>query len=74
MVLGGSIAGLLATRVLADHFSKVTLLERDRFPDQPELRKGIAQGAHLHLLLLGGLRAMERLFPGLRDEMLAQRQ
>ena len=28
-VAGGSMAGLLATRVLADHFEHVTLIERD---------------------------------------------
>ena len=35
LVIGGSMAGLLAARVLADHFSQVTILERDRFPDGP---------------------------------------
>jgi protoporphyrinogen oxidase len=29
VVLGGSIAGLLATRVLSEHFEQITLIERD---------------------------------------------
>jgi flavin-dependent dehydrogenase len=35
VVVGGSLAGMLAARVLADHFDGVTLLERDRFPETP---------------------------------------
>ena len=31
VVLGGSLAGLLAARVLADHFDHVTLIERDAY-------------------------------------------
>ena len=33
VVIGGSMAGLLAARVLSDHFERVTIVERDRFPD-----------------------------------------
>src|SRR5215470_14440423 len=29
LVVGGSIAGLLAARVLSDHFAQVTIVERD---------------------------------------------
>ena len=32
VVIGGGIAGLLAARVLADHVSRVTIVERDRLP------------------------------------------
>jgi len=35
VVIGGSIAGILAARVLADHFEHVTVVERDRCPDGP---------------------------------------
>ena len=31
LVLGGSLAGLLAARVLCDHFDRVTVVERDPF-------------------------------------------
>ena len=30
---GGSIGGMLAARVLADHFDRVTIIERDQLPD-----------------------------------------
>ncbi|MES0490777.1 MAG: hypothetical protein ABUK01_12335 [Leptospirales bacterium] len=39
IVIGGSIGGFLAARVLSEHFEKVTILEKDNFPDQPEPRK-----------------------------------
>jgi flavin-dependent dehydrogenase len=70
VVIGGSVGGLMAARTLATHFQRVTLLERDVFPGATTLRKGIGQGAHVHVLLLGGLKAMESLFPGLRAELL----
>ena len=38
VVLGGSLAGLLAARVLADHFGHVTLIERDVYTDNCETR------------------------------------
>src|SRR5581483_10855914 len=41
IVIGGSMAGLLAARVLSDHFDQVTILDRDRFPEGPEVRKGV---------------------------------
>ena len=54
VVVGGSMAGMLAARVLADHFDAVTLLERDRFPETPAPRKGLPQGRHGHALLERG--------------------
>src|SRR5829696_2779747 len=71
VVLGGSLAGLLAARVLADHFDRVTLLERDVFPETPETRRGIPQANHVHGLLLRGRQVLEQFFPGLQDEMIA---
>ncbi len=69
VVIGGSMAGLLAARVLADHFDRVTIVERDHFPQQAEYRKGVPQGHHLHLLLARGRQILDQLFPGLTDEL-----
>ena len=71
VVLGGSLAGLLAARILTDHFERVTLIERDSYPDTTEVRKGIPQANHVHGLLLRGRQVLEQLFPGLQDEMIA---
>ncbi|MSP12071.1 MAG: 2-polyprenyl-6-methoxyphenol hydroxylase-like oxidoreductase [Chloroflexi bacterium] len=71
VVIGGSIAGLLAARVLADHFDQVTIIERDIYPAEPDFRKGVPQGRHLHVLLLRGLQILNQFFPGLEDELAA---
>jgi flavin-dependent dehydrogenase len=71
-VIGGSVAGLLAARVLADHFDEVLLFERDRFPDNVDNRKGVPQGRHAHALLCSGRRALEALFPKFVDELAAR--
>lgn len=65
IVVGGGIAGLLAARVLADHAAQVTLLDRDRFTDDAEPRKGAPQGRHLHVFLRGGYEVATQLLPGL---------
>ena len=71
VVLGGSLAGLLAARVLADHFEEVTLIERDAYPDTSEARRGIPQANHVHGLLARGSEILEELFPGVQEEMIA---
>ena len=71
IVIGGSIAGLVTARVLADHFADVTVIDRDRFPEQPEFRKGAPQSRHLHGLLERGQVFLENLFPGLETELTA---
>lgn len=71
IVIGGSLAGLLTARVLSNHFTQVTLLERDRINDQPEARKGQPQTRHLHGLLAKGLATMSTYFPTLVDDLTA---
>jgi len=71
IVIGGSMAGLLTARVLSDHFTQVTLLERDEIHDQPEARKGQPQTRHLHGLLAKGLETMLAYFPTLVDDLTA---
>lgn len=71
VVIGASLAGLLAARVLANHFAEVTLLERDSFPAAGENRKGVPQGKHAHALLARGLEIMETQFPGLTEHLIS---
>ncbi|HET7288635.1 MAG TPA: FAD-dependent monooxygenase, partial [Pyrinomonadaceae bacterium] len=71
VVLGGSLAGLLAARVLSDHFDRVTVIERDAYPETTAARKGIPQANHVHGLLVRGREILEELFPGVQDEMIA---
>jgi 2-polyprenyl-6-methoxyphenol hydroxylase-like FAD-dependent oxidoreductase len=68
-VLGGSVAGLLAARVLADHARKVIVVERDAVSAEVRSRPGVPQDQQPHTLLPGGLRWMERWLPGLTREM-----
>ncbi|WDF37809.1 FAD-dependent oxidoreductase [Streptomyces sp. T12] len=65
VVLGGSLAGLLAARALADVADHVTVVERDVLPAGPEPRKGLPQARHVHQLWSGGAHAMEELLPGI---------
>ena len=71
IVVGGSMAGLLAARVLAEFFTTVTVIERDERSDRPEPRRGVPQGRHAHGLLLRGQDTICRLFSGVREELLA---
>jgi 2-polyprenyl-6-methoxyphenol hydroxylase-like FAD-dependent oxidoreductase len=71
VVIGGSMAGLLAARSLCDHFERVTIIERDRFSQGPVPRKGVPQARHLHALLNRGLRIVNSFFPKLQDELVA---
>ncbi len=63
LVMGGSIAGLLAARVLTDHFDRVTLIEKDRLPGGAAQRKGVPQGRHVHTLLSKGWNVIKHYFP-----------
>jgi 2-polyprenyl-6-methoxyphenol hydroxylase-like FAD-dependent oxidoreductase len=71
VVLGASMAGLAAARVLADVYERVTVLERDALPGAAAHRKGVPQSHHAHGLLAAGRVALEELFPGLTDELVA---
>jgi len=64
VVIGGSLAGLMTARVLADYFDHVTVLERDEIEDRPVIHKSIPQGNHLHGLLQGGQQVLSSLYPG----------
>jgi 2-polyprenyl-6-methoxyphenol hydroxylase-like FAD-dependent oxidoreductase len=64
VVMGASVAGLLAARVIAEHFDKVTVLEKDVCPADGAPRSGVPQGRHTYILLPAGAQVLERLFPG----------
>lgn len=69
LVIGAGVGGLLAARVLAEHFGRVTVLDRDELPQGPEPRKGVPQGRHLHSLAVRGSEVLEGFFPGLDKEL-----
>jgi flavin-dependent dehydrogenase len=71
VVLGASLAGLLAAAALARHADQVTIVERDQLPTGPRWRRGVPQARHAHNLMTAGHVAMERLLPGIRDELVA---
>ncbi|HUO37207.1 MAG TPA: oxidoreductase [Mycobacterium sp.] len=71
VVIGASIAGLCAARVLSHFYEQVTLFERDTLPDVPANRSAVPQGRHLHLLMARGASEFGALFPGLLDDMVA---
>ncbi|MGB8699920.1 MAG: FAD-dependent monooxygenase [Thermosynechococcaceae cyanobacterium] len=72
IVIGGSIAGLLAARVLSSYFDRVLILERDRLSSQSKPRQGIPQAHHPHVLLIQGQQILEQLFPGLTTHLVDQ--
>ncbi|WP_405453757.1 hypothetical protein OG350_35680 [Streptomyces achromogenes] len=68
IVMGGSFAGLLAARVLADHAEEVVVVD-------PDGADGAGQGAphrrQLHALLSMGHAQLDRWLPGITEELVA---
>ncbi|MHC8422741.1 NAD(P)/FAD-dependent oxidoreductase [Streptomyces sp. NB004] len=74
VVVGAGLAGMLAAAVLSRAgVDEVVVLDRDELPEGPRQRRGLPQGRHAHLLMAGGLAAMEEIVPGvsLRKRLLA---
>lgn len=69
VVVGASMAGLLAARVLAESFSQVTVLDRDALPAVARHRRGVPQDRHVHGLQPRGLQLLEELCSGLTAEL-----
>jgi 2-polyprenyl-6-methoxyphenol hydroxylase-like FAD-dependent oxidoreductase len=69
VVLGASMAGLVAARALAEFYEAVTVVERDALSDNADHRRGVPQGRQIHGLLLRGAQALEEFFPGILDEL-----
>ncbi|MDN4524980.1 FAD-dependent oxidoreductase [Fictibacillus fluitans] len=71
LVIGGSIGGLLAARVLSDFYSKVLIVEKDAFPDGPEHRRGTPQAFHPHRITLRGKAIIDRFFPDYEQDLIS---
>jgi 2-polyprenyl-6-methoxyphenol hydroxylase-like FAD-dependent oxidoreductase len=73
VVLGASMAGLLAARSLSEFYDTVSVVERDPLPETGPgagtARRGVPQGRHLHGLLPRGAQVFEELFPGILDQL-----
>ena len=72
VVVGASIAGVLAAHSLAERFERVTLVDRDSMPPGPQGRPGVPQGRHSHGLLAQGRAAIEEMVPGTTEDLVAQ--
>jgi 2-polyprenyl-6-methoxyphenol hydroxylase-like FAD-dependent oxidoreductase len=70
VVIGAGIAGLAAARALADSFTQILILERDKLIQDAAPRIGVPQGKQPHALLVGGLRALTDQFPNFLDRFL----
>ena len=69
VVLGASMAGLIAARTLSDAYRRVTVVDRDPLPADGSDRKGVPQGWHAHALLPRGAQILDELFAGLLGEL-----
>ena len=69
VVIGAGMAGLTAAQALSRHFRKVTVIERDTLPAEAAPRRGTPQCQHAHMLLAGGLQALQTLFPGFERDL-----
>ncbi len=70
IVVGTGIAGLAAAQVMTAYFDKITLVDRDEQSGSSEFRSGVPQARHAHTLLPLGQVILEKLFPGLINELL----
>ncbi|MEV4555562.1 FAD-dependent oxidoreductase [Kitasatospora sp. NPDC049285] len=71
VVLGGSIGGSLAARMLADAYRKVTVVDRDELFGPTGPRRAIPQGHHIHALLARGKQILDEVFPGFTEELVS---
>lgn len=69
IIIGGSLAGLLTARVLADYFDQVLILERDHLPAEPVARKGVPQSNQWHSVMARGYHILEAFYPGFSESL-----
>jgi len=72
VVIGGSITGICAAQMLSKYFARVVVVEQDAAHLREEGRPGAAQGWHLHHLLLAAQHSLEKIFPGIGEEMVRE--
>ncbi|MGY0070307.1 NAD(P)/FAD-dependent oxidoreductase [Streptomyces sp. QTS137] len=72
IVIGGSLAGMLAAAAVRDSVDEVEILEAHEVPEGPEPRVGVPQAAHFHVLLTSGADAIDELLPGTIGELMGQ--
>ncbi|MED0999268.1 NAD(P)/FAD-dependent oxidoreductase [Bacillus mobilis] len=70
IVIGGSIAGKLAAKALSTTFKEVIIIEAGERWDGKASRKRVPQSSHPHVLLKGGEKAIEELFPAITNELI----
>lgn len=71
VVIGASVAGLLAAGAASKTFDEVVVIERDELEDTIRPRKGAPQGAQIHSLLPAGLEHIQEIFPDFRMDLVA---
>ncbi|MFV2194664.1 FAD-dependent oxidoreductase [Nocardiopsis sp. LOL_012] len=69
VVLGGSIAGLFAARVLSEAYDTVLIVDRDTLTGVEGPRRSRPQGRHINAMHVQGRVVMEQLFPGITEEL-----
>jgi 2-polyprenyl-6-methoxyphenol hydroxylase-like FAD-dependent oxidoreductase len=69
VVLGGSLAGLLAANVLSEVYPEVLVVDRDELAGVAVPRRGVPHGGHAHGLVARGQLILEEQFPGLLTDM-----
>ncbi|QPW48335.1 FAD-dependent oxidoreductase [Bacillus thuringiensis] len=70
IVIGGSMAGKFAAKALSTSFKEVIILEVGDKWDGKASRKRVPQSDHPHVLLKGGVKAIEELFPTITNELI----
>lgn len=71
VVVGASIAGSLCAAVLSRHAGEVTIIDRDDVSSSTGSRRAVPQGRHGHGLYPTGLEVMERILPGVTEQLIA---
>ncbi|RSM62815.1 FAD-binding monooxygenase [Amycolatopsis sp. WAC 01376] len=69
VVIGGSVAGTLAARVLSEFYREVVVVDRDEVLGVDKPRRGTPHTWHAHGLHARGYFILEELFPNLLDDL-----